>query len=479
MSLLKLFIKTLLIFSVIFFISATLLLKIFIKSTNNYYAEQVNYKSGVEKRKYPYPYKAAIAICSDIDGTDTAKEFLAIQEFMNTDNFTKIGMGVNLEIGNSFFPVAKYDRFAFISKNPYDTEVIIDFIQKGYIDFIHSFNAAKNRNEILEIIEKFKKNNCSVDVWVNHARAPNDIGPKKWCLGDNPSSEHYHTDVTVGGKNGVRFVWTGAVSSILGQGVPLTYQSFLFAHDKDHFVKSMYNNVIKEFIKYYLSYIGDKYSYRKKNELIYPIKLDDDKMVYGFVRNNISYKGIRRGSYSNGMADIFKENYLNKLIEVGAVMIVYTHFGQNSGPPYLDSNTAKALRLLADRYRSGHIYVTTTSKLLNYYVNNKYLEWKVVKDNSKIKIYIEKVADPINGAFIPTINDIQGVSFSTKDIKQTEVYLAGNKIFNIEKFYDGDRQSGTVMIPLIPLPEAKPLFKKFKKKVANLTQVSTLQSDDY
>ena len=38
----------------------------------------------VTLRKYSYPLKAAVTICSDIDGTHTAEKFVAIQSFLNT-----------------------------------------------------------------------------------------------------------------------------------------------------------------------------------------------------------------------------------------------------------------------------------------------------------------------------------------------------------------------------------------------------------
>ena len=38
----------------------------------------------VTLRKFPYPFQAAVTICSDIDGTDTAEKSLAVQNFLNT-----------------------------------------------------------------------------------------------------------------------------------------------------------------------------------------------------------------------------------------------------------------------------------------------------------------------------------------------------------------------------------------------------------
>jgi hypothetical protein len=42
-----------------------------IHSINQQYYDRYNAKSEVALRKFPYPFKAAIAICSDIDNTGT------------------------------------------------------------------------------------------------------------------------------------------------------------------------------------------------------------------------------------------------------------------------------------------------------------------------------------------------------------------------------------------------------------------------
>ena len=57
----------------------------------------------VTLRRFPYPYRAALAICSDIDETKTAEELLEIHRFLNTTQPTSMGEGVGLEIGNSVY----------------------------------------------------------------------------------------------------------------------------------------------------------------------------------------------------------------------------------------------------------------------------------------------------------------------------------------------------------------------------------------
>ena len=53
-------------------------------------------------RKYPYPFRSALTICNDIDLT-TPEEFLEIHRFLNTKQVTPMGVGVGLEIGDSFW----------------------------------------------------------------------------------------------------------------------------------------------------------------------------------------------------------------------------------------------------------------------------------------------------------------------------------------------------------------------------------------
>jgi hypothetical protein len=65
----------------------------------------------VTLRKFPYPFRAALTICSDIDGTDTLENFLATQNFLNTERDTDMGLGIGLEIGNSFFPLTRDVHF--------------------------------------------------------------------------------------------------------------------------------------------------------------------------------------------------------------------------------------------------------------------------------------------------------------------------------------------------------------------------------
>ena len=57
----------------------------------------------ISLRKFPFPYRCALAISSDIDNASSLKNFVQFMEFLNTKRQTKYGPGLDLEIGNSFW----------------------------------------------------------------------------------------------------------------------------------------------------------------------------------------------------------------------------------------------------------------------------------------------------------------------------------------------------------------------------------------
>jgi len=417
----------------------------------------------ITKRRLPYPFKAALTICSDIDSTNTLEEFLTIQEFLNTKNQTIIGEGLGLEIGNSFYPVREDGKFAFISQNSPDREVITDLIKLGYIDTIHSFNDAKNTKEIYEITKFLHDNKCKLDVWVNHADVLSNIGPRERDLGDKINSNHYHTDFSIK-TLGYKFIWTHAVTNIIGQGRPLKLRSFFSSLDRRHLIQSFYQNVLKEICKYLLSFMYWKYEDRKYNDLIYPIQLSDGQWVFNFIRSDAFYRGIGPGANSEGLSSVLREEILNELKKNEGYMIVYTHLGKNNGYPFIPRDTQKTLYALEREYRAGEIYVTTTSKLLKYYANSKYLNWKAEINNEKIYIIIEDINDPVRGSFIPSVDDLRGITFYTNDPKNTHILIQDKEtteIFRNELDFT-NRQS--VMIPLKPLPSLEDKINEYKEK---------------
>ena len=54
-------------------------------------------------RRFPYPYEAALAICSDLDETPNRDIYYETAKFLNTTQMTSMGRGVGLEVGNTIY----------------------------------------------------------------------------------------------------------------------------------------------------------------------------------------------------------------------------------------------------------------------------------------------------------------------------------------------------------------------------------------
>jgi len=407
-----------------------------IYSINRSYYQAHNTEGKVALRKFPYPYKAAMTLCSDIDGTTTKEEFLEIQKFLNTKEETSMGDGVGLEIGNSFMMYAPPTcAFSYFSGNPGNARIIKKFIKTGYIDFLHSYGEKTDftRKDAIKAIEELNNNQCKVDVWVDHAKTPDNLGDDRtFGLGDHPGSIAYHSDLTL--AYGIKFVWLGRITTVIGQSVPITLKTFSSVYDSGHPVESLIN-MVKESAKNVLAVFGNrKYAMHKSYDLVRIAKLNDGQKVYEFLRFDNYWKGVAEGATSKRLAYVISQQTLERLKEVGGYMVVYTHLGKNSDcSQVIAEETQIALRDLANEYQGGNICVTTTSKLLNYYLNHKYLNWSYETKGDEMIITISGVEDPVFGSFVPTTEDLQGITFYVPDKEKIRIYINDKEITNIQR----------------------------------------------
>jgi len=374
-----------------------------------------------------------MAICSDIDGTTTLERFLAIQEFLNTTRNTSVGPGIGLEIGNSFFPYTPDDSFAYFSSRPADREVIETLIKTGYIDCLHSYgDGARSRADALRALEEFEHSRCKLDVWVNHAQASSNFGKDTAPgVGDVVGSPVYHADATL--AYGIKFVWKGRLSSVVGHGVPFTLASFRRILDRAHPGHTALN-IARELAKTALAYAGNRrFAIHRHNQLLRVDRLEDGQRIYEFKRCNNHWRGISHGADCAGLAYVIRPKALADLIAAEGYMVIYTHLGVGPDhPPFIPIETRSALRGLAETYQAGDIYVTTTSRLLNYYLNHRYLQWShEFNDEGATRITIRGVADPIAGPRLPKLAALQGITFYVPDRHRARLYLNGHLVSSI------------------------------------------------
>ena len=423
---------------------------------NREYKQRYYNTSEISLRKFPYPYRAAISINSDIDYTGTVEEFLEIHKFLNTNELTSMGEGLGLELGNSFLFYEIPDHtISYFEKNSEISKNISCLINSGYIDTMHSYGKKTDfeRDDAIDALKELR-NKKKITVWVDHTISKDNLGDDvTYGLGDHPGSKEYHADITL--KYGIRFVWLGRVTMVAGQTVPITIGTFTSIFDRNKLMSSIIN-ILKEFTKNFISTFGNKkYQIHRNNELVRISELDDKQNVYEFVRFDNYWAGVGTGADSKKLSYVISNKTLNHLKQNGGYMIVYTHLGKNSDcSQYICKNTQEALRNLSNEYREGNIFVTTTSKLLNYYVNHKYLKWSYEIKEGVTNIYIHNISDPIFGIFVPTVNELEGITFYVKDVRSACIFINKKKILNVQlnpKDHTG-RESITIPLTFLQYP---------------------------
>jgi hypothetical protein len=78
----------------------------------------------VQLRPFPYPYRAMLAICSDLDETPDRHAYWEIMRFLNTTEETTMGPGVGLEVGNSIYFDMPPEQFAYWNTDDAGREMI-------------------------------------------------------------------------------------------------------------------------------------------------------------------------------------------------------------------------------------------------------------------------------------------------------------------------------------------------------------------
>ena len=402
----------------------------------------------MELRRYPYPYQAALAINSDIDGTRTGERFLGIQTFLNSRTPGPAGIGLGLEIGNSFFPYTDDDSFALFSKRSEDRAVIEALIKTGYIDTIHSYgDGADTREHAKKALDALNSRDCFLDVWVNHSQAPSNFGTGTAPgVGDLPGSRCYHADLTL--QYGIRFAWLGAGTSIFTNNVRPSPAVIAQILDARHPLKTS-KSAIRQIGKIVAGAANvPKARIHRHNGIIDVSCLRDGQRIIEFVRSNSFWGGLNRGHDSYGLAYVLRQGNLNRLIRRQAATIIYTHIGK--GPleaPYLPEETISALRALSRENDVGRLFVTTTSRLLNYLFAHRYLNWTTESGEDGNRIIIESITDPVKGIRDVQEKELSGITFYVPDKERTDIYLQGKRLTKAVSVGKDHTGRHCVMIP--------------------------------
>ncbi|MBL3527616.1 MAG: hypothetical protein JMN27_08800 [gamma proteobacterium endosymbiont of Lamellibrachia anaximandri] len=315
-------------------------------------------------RKIPYPYHAMLAVCSDLDETPTKREYFEIARFLNTEEETAMGPGVGLEIGNTLYFDMPDNQFAYWNTDDEGRESARRLIRSGHIDCFHSYgDLAVDRGYVERALNELESHDCCIRVWVDHSKAATNFDPGiMFGKGDLEGHEAFHSDLTY--RHGVRYVWRGRVTSVIGQDCAKGYGGLWSIKHALPAAKT----ILKDFVKSLLALKKHpKYALHKGNRLIYPASLRSGESVTEFMRCNPHWGGVSAGETAQGIPEVLTDRVLSTLTRKRAKSIIYTHLGKIADRAEIFSeatrNGFRRLKGYADRQE---ILVATTYRLLQY-----------------------------------------------------------------------------------------------------------------
>ncbi|WPC43256.1 hypothetical protein [Clostridium sp. JS66] len=385
-------------------------------------------------RKFPYPFKSMLSICSDIDDA-TLEEFQTYHKFLNTKEKTPYGEGLGLDIGDSFWMYMGDNMKSTVDTEGHGVDHIMTFFNgtsktekhnademthfmgSGWIDSIHTFGDFSTKSEKNTLFNRKLAENAwntlnsigfKPTIWINHGNKSNkqNFGAHgtsnfmSYQQGDNPNSSYYHTDLTI--QNGVKYVWNSLSDSNFGHSYPL-----------------------------------------------YELSLRDGQKVWGFYRytnNLVDGKMDWTWTPEHIHRQLTKEN-LDSIVNNKQYSIVAQHFGVNTEYLFKPENI-QSLKLLKEYETNNKILVAKTSRLLNYADVHKYLMYNKLNEDGKTYINISSVDDPIFGKFTPTIDNIRGITFYCDDPENTVLLLNKNKISSDDLQVNSKDETGKASISI-------------------------------
>ena len=370
----------------------------------------------VKVRKFPYPYKCAFSISSDIDNASSLEFFVHFMDFFNSENQTIYGSGLGLEVGNSFWffngsRSTQLSYFEGLSNQETRLAPIIRlFLQSGHIDSLHSwgnFDKGGFKRYHADIcMNVLNKNNFDIPVWINHGIGLNyqKIGDYPNMHGDDPNHSCYHTDVLL--EAGCEYVWTGKTTHIIGQ------------NGKKN-VSLITKSAIQWFLKQTKYWNVKDPIYNNDNNLINPLFLRDGNKVWEFIRFINSWGNAGELDLSEFTEQINIKN-LTRLIKNEGVMILYTHFNENL-TDNIPNMLYKNLLALRDMVKRKDILMATTSRILKYWEISNHISFNVQNFDDKVIIVINDDLDCPIGKKPINRSHLNGLTFYTVNSKPHNV----------------------------------------------------------
>ncbi len=383
----------------------------------------------VTPRRMPFPYRAMLAICSDLDETPDRGVYREIARFLNTTENTAVGPGVGLEVGNTIYFDMPPDQFAYWNTDDAGRAMVRDLIRSGHVDCLHSFgDLATTRSLAARSLDELARHDCRLEVWIDHGTAATNFGADIMLgSGDVPGADAYHADLTC--DFGVKYVWRGRVTSVLGQDVPASLRGLFTARHP----AASGMSIAKEATKQVLGRFGKskyaKYAMHAPNRVLQRASLRDGRPVWEFLRCNPHWAGVSSHDTGREIGQVLTDAMLGRLIDRGGVCVLYTHLGKihDQREPF-DAAAVDGFRRLAAAFSAGKILVTTTRRLLGFCRAIREIQWDAQAEGDGVRIDLTCDCAEIDCGGDLARSDLAGLTFYVPDSEVARLTINGREV---------------------------------------------------
>jgi len=364
--------------------------------------------NSISLRKFPYPYRAAIALANDIDNTPSLEIFLQMMKLLNSYRQTALGKGLGLEVGSSFwfFNSTKSPQLSYFKgTDSIETDFAIscrELWNSGHIDILHTYGdfdeGGFKRRFAEKSLNELTKYGIKILTWINHGNRKNlqNLGLYDSQSGAVPHHSAYHFDLLK--SYGIRYIWSGKMTHVIGQDA---------------------NKTLNIRVKNFLQTILANLKYRHCEELPFDLQnrlriktlLQDGSLMWDFQRF-VNAWGREQILDINDLTKQLKPSIVKTLIANAGYLIVYTHMCEGlSDFKQFPSKLYDRLKFISKMYQSGKLLVATTTRLLQYSEVHQNLIWRSHKENQITKIKIMPYIEVLDEKHELSENILEGLTF--------------------------------------------------------------------
>ncbi|WKZ67013.1 MAG: hypothetical protein QY325_03580 [Flavobacteriales bacterium] len=318
-------------------------------------------------RAYPYPYTAWLALSSDPDNT-TIADWTELNATIWQELGLPFGDTVFLRSYNRNLPdqVDAHRHPEILQAHPHDT-------LHTWGDYMWAGAKAFDRADAEEALAMMRRLGLQPRVWVDHSMFPGNMLHNS-RQGSFPrivdASGHVYPNplytLDLVRQAGIRYLWDGTITPVLGQDRPLSRWKVHRAHGRQ------LTRSVSNYTKYMVSKalgVGTGFRAQFRDNAAYrPHRFPDGSMLYTFQRH-----GTWEEADIDGLGRLLSGERLDQLARHGGTCILYTHLGKRrvyrvGEPRHIPEHSMASLRGLAERWHKGRIQLSSVSHLLDYLV---------------------------------------------------------------------------------------------------------------